>query len=126
MSEMTATRIRSRHSLALAAVLLAAAAVWAVAVALLWQTEIPSALQLPKVDPKGENFKAKMTVLKELVEHHVQEEEGEIFKKLTQPDVDWNSVLEEMQQQRMQLMEEKGLPAESEAEQETSSRSQRA
>src|SRR5437764_13249223 len=51
MSEMTATRIRSRHSLALAAVLLAAAAVWAVAVALLWQTEIPSALQLPKVDP---------------------------------------------------------------------------
>jgi hemerythrin superfamily protein len=35
--------------------------------------------QLPKVDPKGENFKAKMTVLKELVEHHVQEEEREMF-----------------------------------------------
>jgi len=35
--------------------------------------------ELPKVDPKAETFEAKMTVLKELVEHHVQEEEKEMF-----------------------------------------------
>jgi len=36
--------------------------------------------ELPKVDPEDERFQAKMTVLSELVEHHVEEEESEIFK----------------------------------------------
>lgn len=35
--------------------------------------------ELPKVDPKADNFEAKMTVLKELVAHHVEEEEREMF-----------------------------------------------
>jgi iron-sulfur cluster repair protein YtfE (RIC family) len=35
---------------------------------------------LPNVDPEDERFEAKMTVLSELVEHHVEEEEGEMFK----------------------------------------------
>ncbi|HUF91419.1 MAG TPA: hemerythrin domain-containing protein [Candidatus Limnocylindria bacterium] len=35
--------------------------------------------ELPKVDPAGERFHAKMTVLSELVEHHVEEEEEEMF-----------------------------------------------
>jgi hemerythrin-like domain-containing protein len=35
--------------------------------------------ELPKVDPEAETFEAKMTVLKELVEHHVEEEEDEMF-----------------------------------------------
>jgi hemerythrin superfamily protein len=35
--------------------------------------------ELPKVDPKADTFKAKMTVLKELVAHHVEEEEKEMF-----------------------------------------------
>ena len=34
--------------------------------------------ELPKVDPKAETFEAKMTVLKELIEHHVEEEEGDV------------------------------------------------
>lgn len=35
--------------------------------------------ELPSIDPKAENFEAKMTVLKELIEHHVEEEETEMF-----------------------------------------------
>lgn len=33
--------------------------------------------ELPSVDPKDERFEAKMTVLEELIEHHVEEEEKE-------------------------------------------------
>lgn len=36
--------------------------------------------ELPQVDPEDEQFKAKMTVLEELIEHHVKEEEKEMFK----------------------------------------------
>ena len=36
--------------------------------------------ELPQVDPEDERFEAKMTVLKELIEHHVEEEEQEMFK----------------------------------------------
>jgi len=35
---------------------------------------------LPTVDPEDERFEAKMTVLSELIEHHVEEEEKEMFK----------------------------------------------
>ena len=36
--------------------------------------------ELPQVDPEDERFEAKMTVLSELVEHHADEEEDEMFK----------------------------------------------
>jgi hypothetical protein len=36
--------------------------------------------ELPRVNPEDERFEAKMTVLSELVEHHVEEEEKEMFK----------------------------------------------
>lgn len=36
--------------------------------------------ELPRVDPKDERFEAKITVLEELIEHHVEEEEEEMFK----------------------------------------------
>ena len=36
--------------------------------------------ELPGVDPEDDRFDAKMTVLSELIEHHVDEEEDEMFK----------------------------------------------
>jgi hypothetical protein len=36
--------------------------------------------ELPNVDPDDERFKAKITVLSELIDHHVEEEEEEMFK----------------------------------------------
>jgi hypothetical protein len=36
--------------------------------------------ELPDVDLEDERFEAKMTVLEELIEHHVEEEEKEMFK----------------------------------------------
>jgi hypothetical protein len=36
--------------------------------------------ELPDVDPEDERFEAKMTVLEELIEHHVEEEEEELFE----------------------------------------------
>jgi hemerythrin-like domain-containing protein len=35
--------------------------------------------ELPQLDPGADNFEAKITVLKELIEHHVEEEEKEMF-----------------------------------------------
>lgn len=36
--------------------------------------------EIPGVDPDDERFEAKMTVLEELIEHHVEEEDKEMFK----------------------------------------------
>ena len=36
--------------------------------------------ELPQLNPDDERFEAKMTVLSELIEHHVEEEETEMFK----------------------------------------------
>jgi len=59
--------------------------------------------ELPKVDPEDERFAAKMTVLSELVEHHADEEEEEMFpmceKKLGR------ARLEELGQQMQRIVE---------------------
>jgi len=78
--------------------------------------------QLKGMSPDDEKFAATFKVLGEYIDHHVKEEEGQIFKQITRAGVDWDSVLEEIQTQRMQLLEEKGLPAEEQEVEATPSR----
>jgi hypothetical protein len=81
--------------------------------------------QLKSMGAGEEKFAATFKVLGEYINHHVQEEEGEMFKQLTRAGVDWDSVLEEMQTQRVQLLEEKGLPPEDQEAEAEASRSTR-
>jgi hypothetical protein len=68
--------------------------------------------QLKGMDTEDEKFAATFKVLGEYINHHVKEEENEMFKQLTRPGVDWDDVLEQMQTHRAQLLDEHGLPAE--------------
>ena len=55
---------------------------------------------LPKVDPEDERFEAKMTVLSELIQHHVEEEEQEMFKLAEKIDDDEMDELGSRMEQR--------------------------
>jgi len=62
--------------------------------------------ELPEVDPEGERFEAKMTVLEQLVEHHVDEEEDEMFKLADKLDDD---ELETLGERMAQVAEQAGV-----------------
>ena len=61
--------------------------------------------ELKKLNPSDETFKAKFTVLGELVEHHVKEEEGEMLPKAQKADIDWEELYAQVLTRKKQLME---------------------
>lgn len=58
--------------------------------------------QLQKESPDSELYEAKMTVLREYVDHHVKEEEKQMFPKVRKTDLD----LDELGQTLMQMKEQ--------------------
>ena len=60
--------------------------------------------ELPQVDPEDERFEAKMTVLSELVEHHADEEEKEMFKLAQKLGKDELEALAEQMEERFEAL----------------------
>jgi hemerythrin superfamily protein len=59
--------------------------------------------ELPTIDPEDERFMAKMTVLSELVKHHVEEEESEMFKLAKKRDDELEDLAERMEARQSEL-----------------------
>ena len=62
--------------------------------------------QLESMSSDDEKYAAHFTVLGEYVQHHVKEEEKEMFPKLQRTKIDWASLQEEMEARREELMAE--------------------
>jgi hypothetical protein len=61
---------------------------------------------LEGLEPGDELFKPSLSVMKEYVEHHVKEEETEMFPKFERAGMDLEAIGEEMQERREQLLGE--------------------
>jgi hemerythrin superfamily protein len=60
--------------------------------------------ELKQLEPSDEIFKAKFTLLGELVKHHVKEEEGKMFPRAEKAKIDWETLGEEVMRRKEQLM----------------------
>jgi hemerythrin-like domain-containing protein len=65
--------------------------------------------QLEQLDVGGDHFDATVTVLGEYIDHHVKEEEGEMFSKARKADIDSAVLGEEMAVRKAELKEELGI-----------------
>ena len=64
--------------------------------------------ELKELEPSDATFKAKFTVLGELVKHHVKEEEGEMFPEAQKATIDWEALKAEVMERKEQLMAQVG------------------
>jgi hemerythrin-like domain-containing protein len=62
--------------------------------------------QLESMTPADEMFAAKFTVLGEYINHHVREEENEMFPKVRKSDIDLDALGQKMAARKAQLMRE--------------------
>ena len=60
--------------------------------------------ELKELEPSDDAFKAKFTVLGELVKHHVKEEEGEMFPQAQKAKIDWEELKTEVMERKEELM----------------------
>lgn len=66
-------------------------------------------VQLEDASPDDELYDAKVTVLGEQIDHHVKEEEGQMFPKAKKAKVDTKALGATMLKRKMALMEKMGL-----------------
>jgi hemerythrin superfamily protein len=71
--------------------------------------------QIQSMSPEDDLYDAKVTVLGEYINHHVQEEEGEMFPKARRAKVDLVGLADELMERKQQLMSESGQMIDSEA-----------
>jgi hemerythrin superfamily protein len=60
--------------------------------------------ELSKMTAEDDHFESKVTVLCELVSHHVREEEKEMFQKLRESDADLEELAEQVQERKQSLI----------------------
>jgi hemerythrin superfamily protein len=65
--------------------------------------------QLEEADPEDDLYDAKVTVLGEQIDHHVKEEEGDMFPKAKKANVDTEDLGSTMFKRKMALMEKIGM-----------------
>ena len=71
--------------------------------------------QIQGMQPSDDLYDAKVTVLGEYIDHHVKEEEDEMFTKAKKSDLDLQSLGEDMKARKEELMSEMGLTEMAEA-----------
>lgn len=72
--------------------------------------------QLESMQPDEELYDAKVCVLGEYVNHHVKEEQDELFPKVKKADLDLQALGQELLERKQELIEDLGLPDDDEAE----------
>ena len=65
--------------------------------------------QLETMEPHDELYDAKVTVLSEYIDHHVKEEEEEMFPKAQKSDLDAKALGQEMIERKQELNAERGI-----------------
>ena len=66
--------------------------------------------QIESGSPDDPLYDAKVKVLGEYIDHHVKEEEGEMFPKLRKTDLDFDSLGEDMAARKAELLGQDGEP----------------
>jgi hemerythrin superfamily protein len=74
--------------------------------------------QLEKMHPKDDLYDAKVTVLSEQIEHHIKEEEGEIFPKAKKAKIDTAQLGARMAQLKLRLQATLGISPATDADDE--------
>ena len=69
--------------------------------------------QLADMDAKDELFDAKVKVLGEQIDHHVEEEQNEMFEKVRKSDLDLEALGERLSMRKQELIEQLDISAES-------------
>lgn len=68
--------------------------------------------QIESMEPSEELYDAKVSVLGEYIDHHVREEEGELFPKLKRSELDLQSLGQQMATRKQELLLELGVEEE--------------